>query len=82
MRHLHSLEKGQGLAPGLRAIPAHVAGGEQDILERGQAREQEEGLKDIADGGAARAGLGAAPDMAHPFGAKPDLTAIQWLEQT
>ena len=82
MRHLHPLEKGQGLAPGLRAIPAHVAGGEQDSLERSQPREQEEGLKDIADGGAARAGLGATPEMAHPFRAEPDLTAIRRLEQT
>src|SRR3989304_1359127 len=73
VRDAHALEERQRLAPGQGAVPAHVARGEQPVVGRGQPGEQEEGLEDVAEGGAAGARLRAAAEMAHPLLPEPHL---------
>ena len=81
VRDAHALEKRQRLPLGHGAVPADVARGEQDVIERGQSGEQQEGLKDVSDGGSAHARLGAAAQVAHPLLAEPDLAGGGGLEQ-
>src|SRR5439155_27276999 len=62
--HAELLEQCERPPPGLREVASGVARREQDVLERGERREQQERLEDEADPPAARAALRRARQRA------------------
>jgi hypothetical protein len=81
-RHAEGLEERLGPPPHVDVRPRHVPRGEEHVVERGERRQQLEGLEDEADARAAHAALAVARERTDPLVAEPDLTAIGVLEET
>ena len=79
--HAEALHQGHRLAPRGRAVAPDIARGEQDIVDRGEARHEQEGLEDIADAGAAHPRLGAPGQVADADVVEPDLAGVGRVEQ-
>src|SRR5947209_6769798 len=80
--HAELVEQREPAPPGLRAVAPRVARREQDVLERGERRQQQERLEDEADPPPARAALGRARQRADAHVFVHDLARVGVLEES
>src|SRR5438034_961207 len=80
--HAELVEQREPAPPGLRAVAPRVARREQDVLERGERRQQQERLKDEADPPPARAALRRARQRADAHVFVHDLARVGVLEES
>src|SRR3989442_878427 len=80
--HAELVEQREPAPPGLRAVAPRVARREQDVLERGERRQQQERLEDEADPPPARAALRRARQRADAHVLVHDLARLGVLEES